>query len=87
MHNNVSHEVSADVPRVAYPAEGMRGAVLGSTEERFHQGKIMIGSEGDLTLIVVITRAPTVGTEDSTDVSNPTCFCTSGWQVQLSSPQ
>ena len=53
VHNNVPHEFSVALSRgdvvyalpIACPVEGMRDAVLGGTEKRFHQGEIMVGSE------------------------------------------
>ena len=52
VHNDVPHEFSVALSRedvvyvlpIACPVEGMRDAVLRSTEKRLHQGDIIVGS-------------------------------------------
>ena len=53
VHNNVPREFSVALSRedvvcalpIACPVEGMRDNVFGGTEERVHQGEIIVGSE------------------------------------------
>ena len=53
MHNNVPHELSVSLSRedvadafpLAYLVEDMLDAAFGGTENRVHQGEIIVGSE------------------------------------------